>query len=152
MENFSKFIKELPSTAKLYENGDACIKREEYVKGKEMFGYYHPTVDGFVLEGRFWRGNAAGKYNHAKMNDENFVPQMEYQAIQKAAKEAKSLEKAKLKAKPKPKAKAKKKAKVKNDKAIRNTADFIKALDNDLKNHPEKFSSELVDNVVKLFK
>ena len=149
MENFKKFIKELPSTAKLFENGDACIKRDEYVKGVEQFAYYHPTPAGFALEGKFWRGHAVSTYNHAKVNDPAFVPQKEFLANKAKAKAKKIAKPAKV---IKAKAKKAKPAKAKNDKAIRNTADFVAALENDLKNNPEMFTQELANNVISLFK
>ena len=68
MQEFKKriSIKSIPATAKKFENGDVCIKRDEYVKGEPMFGYYRPTTKGFVLEKLIWKGIHAARYNWAK--------------------------------------------------------------------------------------
>lgn len=85
----------MPESARKFENGDVCLKRDEYVKGEPMFGYYNKTDAGYNLERTFWKGAHATRYNWVK-NQPDF----------KAKTEAKPKPKAKKKvAKAKPKAK-----------------------------------------------
>lgn len=70
--SFKKFIKELPASARKFDNGDVCIKKDEYVKGEAMFGYYKPTPKGFSLEKTCWKGAHAAQYNWAKVNNPDF--------------------------------------------------------------------------------
>ena len=91
----------MPETARKFENGDVCLKADEYVKGQPVFGYYRPTAKGYSLEKTCWTSKEASRYNWVKQNNPNFVPHSKYEAS-----------KAEPKVKAKPKAKSKSKRKV----------------------------------------
>ena len=97
--SFKKTMKTAPESARVFANGDISVVREGgYVKGEPMFGYYKKTPKGYSFEKPCFTGRAASGYNHAKMNNPDFVP---YKAFEKA----KSKAKASQKEAPKPKAK-----------------------------------------------
>lgn len=89
MKTFTKFIKTVPATARTFENGDISVKRDEYVKGEPMFGYYKPTKTGFSLEKLCFSGRAASSYNWAKCNNPDFVASAKFEKAKVKATEAK---------------------------------------------------------------
>ena len=100
MNNFKKFITSAPVSARSFDNGDISVKADEYVKGHPMFAYYKQTAK------LCWTGRAASGYNHAKVNNPDFVP-------------AKAFDTAKVKAKAKS-------AKAKQAKVASSTENLVK--------------------------
>ncbi len=66
MKKFTKTIKTAPEGCRTFENGDLCVKLEEYTPKIPNFGYYSKTTTGFKLEKELWKGRQAGQYNWAK--------------------------------------------------------------------------------------
>lgn len=90
MNTFKKTMKNAPESARVFENGDISVKRDEYVKGQPMFAYYKPTKAGFSLEKLCFTGRAASGYNHAKVNNPNFVPSSQFEKAKITAKKTKA--------------------------------------------------------------
>jgi len=87
--SFKKTIKNAPESARTFANGDISVKADEYVKGQPMFAYYKKTKAGYSIEKLCFTGRAASGYNHAKMNNPNFVPAKQFDKAKLKAKQAK---------------------------------------------------------------
>ena len=93
---FKKTMKTAPESARVFENGDISVKADEYVKGQPMFAYYGKTKSGFKLEKLCYYGRAASGYNHAKVNNPDFVPAKAFDKAKLKVKQAKIAKPAKL--------------------------------------------------------
>ena len=81
--------KTAPKGARIFANGDICVKLEPYVAKTENFGYYEKTESGFKLEKSFWRGKAASSYNYVK-EQPGFVPTKTFEKKKKAVAKVKA--------------------------------------------------------------